>query len=146
MKKSILMSSATALLAITMLSSCNTPAQKVENAQQNVSEANQDLEDANEEYTRDMENYRRETNEKIAANNKSIAEFNSRIQDKKNVAKTEYQNTIIALEQKNTDLKKRMDEYKEDGKENWEKFKIEFNHDMEKLGQAFKDLTVKNTN
>lgn len=39
-----------------------------------------------------------------------------------------------------------MDEYKEDGKENWEKFKIECNHDMEKSGQAFKDLTVKNTN
>ena len=72
MKKIILCVTATTLLAITMLS-CNTPAQKVENAQQNVSEANQDLEEATEEYTRDIENYRRETNEKIAANDKSIA-------------------------------------------------------------------------
>ena len=37
-----------------------------------------------------------------------------------------------------------MDEYKADGKENWEKFKAEFNHDMDGLGSAFKDLTVKN--
>ena len=146
MNKSIAIITATSLLAITMLTSCNSPAQKVENAQENVSEAKQDLEKANAEFARDMENYRRETNEKIDANNKSIAEFNSRIQNKKNAAKADYQNTVTALEQKNTDLKKRMDDYKEDGKENWEKFKIEFNHDMEKLGQAFKDLTVKNTN
>ena len=48
------------------------------------------------------------------------------------------------MEQKNTDLKRRLDDYKQDGKENWEKFKIEFNRDMDELGKAFKDLTVKN--
>ncbi|MFN0047523.1 MAG: hypothetical protein ACKVOU_00200 [Cytophagales bacterium] len=41
-------------------------------------------------------------------------------------------------------MKKKMDDYKEDGKENWEKFKTEFNHDMDEIGNAFKDLTVKN--
>ena len=34
---------------------------------------------------------------------------------------------------------------KAESKEDWEKFKVEFNHDMEELGNAFKDLTVKNT-
>ena len=48
------------------------------------------------------------------------------------------------MEQKNTDMKKRMDEYKADGKEQWKKFKAEFSRDMDELGQAFKDLTVKN--
>ena len=38
-----------------------------------------------------------------------------------------------------------MDEYNQEGKENWEKFKTEFSHDMDELGKAFKDLTVKNT-
>ena len=37
-----------------------------------------------------------------------------------------------------------MDDYKETGKENWLIFKMEFNRDMDELGQAFKDLTVKN--
>lgn len=41
-------------------------------------------------------------------------------------------------------MKKKMDDYNMDGKENWEKFKTEFNHDMDELGQAFKDLTVNN--
>ena len=45
---------------------------------------------------------------------------------------------------KNSDLKMKLDNYKAEGKENWKKFKIEFNRDMEELGIAFKDLTVKN--
>ena len=51
---------------------------------------------------------------------------------------------IDELEQKNSELKKRLDDYKADGKEKWEKFKAEFSHDMDELGKAFKDLTVKN--
>ena len=42
-------------------------------------------------------------------------------------------------------MKQKMADYKEEGKEKWETFKVEFNHDMEELGNAFKDLTVKNT-
>ncbi len=38
----------------------------------------------------------------------------------------------------------KMNDYKANGKENWEIFKKEFNHDMDELGKAFKDLTVKN--
>jgi hypothetical protein len=38
----------------------------------------------------------------------------------------------------------KMDNYKADSKENWEKFKVEFSRDMDELGAAFKDLTVKN--
>ena len=43
-------------------------------------------------------------------------------------------------------MKKKMDDYKAEGKEQWEAFKTEFSHDMDELGQAFKDLTVKNVN
>ena len=38
----------------------------------------------------------------------------------------------------------KMDNYKEEGKEKWEVFKVEFNNDMDNLGKTFKDLTVKN--
>lgn len=37
-----------------------------------------------------------------------------------------------------------MDEYKADSKEQWDAFKAEFNRDMDELGIALKDLTVKN--
>ena len=48
------------------------------------------------------------------------------------------------LEQKNTELKKILSDYKDEGQDKWTSFKNEFNHDMDELGKAFKDLTVKN--
>ncbi len=35
--------------------------------------------------------------------------------------------------------------YKADGEKNWEAFRTEFSHDMDGLGSAFKDITVKNS-
>jgi hypothetical protein len=65
------------------------------------------------------------------------------------VEKKEIQNKnnmeLAILEQKNSDLKKKLDGFKEESKDKWDKFKAEFNHDMEELGKAFKEFTVKNT-
>jgi predicted small secreted protein len=143
-KKSILTLAASALLAGAILTSCNTPAQKVENAEENVAAANEALNEANEAYQKEIDSYRREADEKIAANNKSIAEFNARIALEKKDAQDDYRRQIATLEQKNSDMKKKMDDYKAEGKDKWEKFKTEFGRDMDELGKAFKDLTVKN--
>ncbi|CAH0997947.1 hypothetical protein EMA8858_04082 [Emticicia aquatica] len=146
MKKSILALGIFTFITSTIILSCNsnTPAEKVENAQTEVADANKDLEKANEEYMADMASYKKESADKIATNEASIKDFNERISTEKKTAKAEYQKKINELEEKNTDLKKKLDDYKENGKENWAKFKTEFNHDMDELGKAFKDLTVKN--
>jgi len=144
MKKSILVFSVLALMAVMTLPSCSTPAKKVEDAQNDVKEANKDLAKANEEYLAEIESYKKETADKIAANDRSIAEFNLRIKEQKQEAAADYKLKVAKLEQKNSDMKKQLDGYKADGKEKWEKFKTEFNHDMDELGKAFKDLTVKN--
>jgi hypothetical protein len=141
MKKTFLVLAACSFI---IMSGCNTPAQKLENAQNKVDAANQDLNEANQEYLADVEKYRKETADKIAANERSINEFNARVESDKQEAKEDYKKKIMALEQKNSDMKKKMDDYKMEGKEGWEKFKTEFNHDMDEVGQAFKDLTVKN--
>jgi hypothetical protein len=54
-----------------------------------------------------------------------------------------YEKKIEILEQQNKDLKKRIEDY-ETSQSDWEKFKSEFNHDMEELGKALKDFTVDN--
>lgn len=144
MKKIILGLVASTFIAGVIFTSCNTPAEKVENAQENVTEANTDLDTANAQYLADIENYKKETADKITANDQSIAEFKARIQEEKKEAKADYKKKIAELEQKNTDMKKKMDDYKVEGKEKWETFKAEFTHDMDELGKAFKDLTVKN--
>jgi outer membrane murein-binding lipoprotein Lpp len=128
-----------------IFASCSTPAEKVNQAESNVAEANQQLENANKEYEADIAKYKIETDDKIAANQKSIADFNARIANEKAATKEAYQKKLAELEQKESDLKKKMDEYKMDGKENWIIFKTEFNRDMDELGKALKDLTVKNT-
>ena len=141
MKKTILILTAFTFITGTILTGCDTPAQKVENAQNDVTEANKNLDKANEEYLGDIDNYRKETDGKIAANDKSIAEFKSRIESKKQDAREEYKQKVAKLEQKNSDMKKKMDDYKAEGKDKWEAFKVEFSHGMDELGKSFKDLT-----
>ena len=144
MKRSIILVTGSFFLSFSILTSCSTPAEKVEKAENNVVQANNELDSANKVYLADVASFKKENNEKIAANNKSIAEFNQRIADQKATAKADYTIKIAELEKKNTDMKKKMDDYKEGGKDNWSKFKTEFSHDMDELGKAFKNLTVKN--
>jgi hypothetical protein len=133
-----------ALLVSVSFIACNSPAQKVEEAQEDVKEAKQDLAIAQEEYQNDIDSYRVQTAARIAENEKSILEFKARIANEKKEAREDYNQKLEALENKNNDMKKSMDVYKAEGKEKWEAFKTEFSHDMDELGKAFKDLTVKN--
>ncbi|MFZ4520926.1 MAG: hypothetical protein ACOYNC_04440 [Bacteroidales bacterium] len=144
MKKTILAFAASTFIASAMITGCSSSAQKVENAQENVVEANKDLDKANQEYLADIAAYRMETASTIAANEERIKGFNARIEKEKKSARAEYQKKIAVLEQKNSDMKMRLENYKEEGKDKWLVFKAEFSHDMDEMGKAFTDLTVKN--
>lgn len=140
MKNTIVLLTGLAILSGATLSSCNSPRQKVENAEENVDDANLKLEEANRAYLEDVELYRVETADRIAANEKSIGEFNSRIAKEKKEARADYQKKIDDLNAKNTDLKKTMDDYEANGKEGWEAFKINFNRSMDELSEGIKNV------
>jgi hypothetical protein len=53
-----------------------------------------------------------------------------------------YAQKIAELEQRNIDLKKRLDDFSAEGEAQWETFKDEFTRDMDELGNAFKDFTI----
>jgi hypothetical protein len=144
MKKSILALAACTFITGAVLTSCNTPAEKVENAQENVIQANKDLDQANQEYLADIDNYRMETASRIAANEQTIAEVNAGMEHERKAVRAEHKKKIAELEQKNREMKKKLADYKAEGKEKWEIFKAEFSHDMDELGKAFKNITVKN--
>ena len=145
MKKLILVLTASVFIAGGVFTSCNSSSsQRVEEAQKNVVKANNALDSANKAYQADIAAYRQEKAAMIAANDQNINDFKAKIEHDKKLAKADYKKKIVVLDQKNKDMKKKLDDYKEEGKENWAKFKAEFNHDMSELGQAFKDLTVKN--
>lgn len=144
MKKLILAMAVIGFASVAMLTSCNNPSQKAENSRTDVVDAQEDLARAQQAYIDDVQNYRLQTAEKITANNQAIADFNARIVMEKKEAKAEYQVKIAELEKKNSDMKKKLDDYRADGKDQWETFKTEFNRDMDQLGVALRDLTVKN--
>ncbi len=65
---------------------------------------------------------------------------------KKFPALNEYQMKMDTLSRKNDELKMKITAYKQDGKQNWNSFKNEFSHDMDKLGESLKDFTQDNKN
>ncbi len=131
-----------AMIASVFVYSCNTPMQKVENADANVTEAKQNLAEAQYDYAVEVANFKKETVGKITSNEKIMADIKESMANDKKETKEAFQKQITALEQKNADLKNRIDEYKEDGSEKWQLFKREFNHDMDELGKSLKDFLV----
>lgn len=51
---------------------------------------------------------------------------------------------IVELEQKNKEIKLKIDQYKNDAGNDWKSFKEKYNKDIDAVGQAIKNLTVDN--
>ena len=123
-----------------MAISCQPGQKKVENAQEEVEKSQQDLKKAQEEFNMDYQKFKLETENKILDNEKKINELKEKKLNVKKEDQTGYNEKIAQLEQKNNELKSKIDAYQFEGKEKWESFQKEFNHDMDELGQAIKDL------
>ncbi len=81
--------------------------------------------------------------EKINSYEKIIAEFKARIANEKKENIVNYEKILVELEQKTSGMKKKLVEYKEKGIDKWDSFKLKFDHDMDELGKALKNFTVK---
>lgn len=64
----------------------------------------------------------------------------SSIAKEKKTVKAEYKEKIAELEAKNTDMKKKIEEYKLDGKDKWSTFKTDFDREMDELGKSINDV------
>lgn len=143
---------ATSMLAGTLFTGCQSSATKEEAANAKVDEAQQELLEAQQDA--DIEAQKVATADewtefKIESEIK-ISEYEIRIKAIRDQMKKPgrtfddlYKKRIEQLEQKIADLKTRMNDY-EKNQSGWEVFKREFNHDMDELGIALKDLTVDN--
>ena len=152
MKKTIFALAVTVFIAGTMFIGCQSSATKVENAQDklreannNVVEAQNDLNKTRQDSINEYLDFKKVSEDKIIAQEKSIAEFKARIAKEKKENRLKYEKKLAEIEQKNSDMKKRLDDYQLEGKDKWDLFKTEFSYDMEELGKAFNDLTIKNT-
>lgn len=138
----------TALLAGAILSGCKSSTKKVENARENLQDAKENVVDAkielNQALQDSIQSFRTELEPKISSYDKSIAELKTKIAAQKKDNKAAYEKALTELELKNNQLKKNLQQYKEDGLNNWTTFKKEFKHDMDELGKAISDLTKNN--
>lgn len=65
------------------------------------------------------------------------------IKTAKGKSKAKYEKEVIALEQKNVELRKRLSEYKYEGKDSWETFKKDFNDGLDYIGNTLNDIFTK---
>lgn len=137
------------IMAGTILTGCQYNAGKVENAQDKVQDAKTEVNEAEQELNQalkdSIQQFKKESEEKIIANVKSIDEYKAIIANEKMETKASFEKILTDLEQKNSDLRKKLDEFKEEGQDKWQIFKTEFSNDMDELEKAFQDFTVKNS-
>jgi len=153
MKKTIFILSVTiTLMAGAIFTSCQSSIQKQEAARDKVKDARQDLNAAQKDANaaaqvvataEEWEAFRNDSELKIKANEIRITELNVKMKKPGEIFDEIYEKKITNLEQQNREMRARLVAY-EKSQSNWESFKREFNHDMDEIGQALKDLTVDN--
>ena len=139
-------------MAGTIFTSCQSSIQKQDAARDKVQEAKEDLNTAQRDANaaaqlvataEEWEAFRNESELQIKANEVRITELNVKMKKPGEIFDEIYEKKIINLEQQNREMRARLEAY-EKSQSNWESFKREFNHDMDEIGQALKDLTVNN--
>lgn len=146
MKKKILLLPALCLSAGLSFYSCSNSQDKVEDAAEDVVEAQEKLEDAKadaeERNYEEWNKFRLAYEERMAEYDREIEEHRAEI---KNLNDKRKQERLEAIEEQRRELDERMENYENnDDPSRWDNFKAEFNHDMNELGQAIKDLFKNN--
>ena len=117
---------------------------KVDAAKEKVKQANQELDNARTENDKEWRQFKNDADLKISANEKSIAEFKEKIKTADEKFRVKYNKKVATLEQRNIELKKKLSEFKYEGKDQWVIFKRGFNHDLSVVGKAIKNLFSSN--
>jgi ribosomal protein S20 len=147
MKKSILTIVASAFIAATVMTACQSSVKNVEDAQANVQDANARVVVANKELDQAIRDsilqFRKESEDRIIANEKEIADFRVKIAKQNREDRVRNEQKLAELEQQNRDMRTQLAEFRDESKDNWVAFRVKFKHDMDNLGHAFKNFWVK---
>lgn len=111
-----------------------------DNTRDDVKKANQDMIDAQNQFEKEWQEFRSDAEVRINDNEKKIADFKESMKSTTARFKAKYENEVLTLEQNNIELRKRLNEYKYDGKNNWDVFKREFNREVDLVVDALNDI------
>lgn len=148
MKKFVYLFSAITLVTGLSLSSCNNSTEDgtTENDTKKdtvVIEEKNDVVTVKVATSEEWAAFKADAEAKIEANEKRIAEIKVNMKKPGKLFDKMRAERIEALEQRNRDLRLKITAY-ETNKTDWEKFKEEFNHDMDELGKAIGDIFTDN--
>jgi hypothetical protein len=150
------MKNTTYVLAIAMLaagsmwSGCDSVAKRKDAAKEDLVEAQKNVREAKLNVQKavdaeEWEAFKRDSEVKIRDNETRIDSLKVKLVKPGQLLDPIYENRIETLRQKNVDLRAEIGRY-EANMSDWEKFKREFNHDMDELGLAIKNFTLDNKN
>jgi DNA repair ATPase RecN len=140
MKKTIFYIAFAAIVSGGILTSCDSKEKKVEDAKEEVQDAKQDLKEAQRDLNPEYSTFKTDAEMRIDANDKRIADLQAVINEPgKKPLDGARAKRIEELKERNAELRARLYGYEKE-RSDWESFKREFNHDMDGLGESFKDL------
>ena len=144
MKKSMLTFAIAGAIVITGSTAFGQENKKAKEARSDVKEAQKELRLAKTDSVADYQQFKKDAEKQIAENQKTIAELKAKKWKDSNENKEKYDKKVLTLEQKNNNLKKRIDGSTSTETSAWTSFKREFNHDMNELGNSIKDIGTNN--
>ena len=145
MKKKNLTFALTLVMAVAGLSAFGQENQKAKDARKDVAASQKDLREAKKDSAADFQKFKKDAEARISENKKKIAELKTKKSTDSKEMKEKYDKKVLALEQKNNELKKKIEASDNTETSMWTSFKRGFNHDMVELGQAIKDLGTDKT-
>lgn len=147
MKTRIILNLLLAVLVSISISSCNkSPKAKeaeLNEAKQEVENAEVDLDEAKTDSVYAFNKYKSSIQIKLVENEKVITELKAKIEDKDRKTQTLYYRQLENLQIKNTELKLKIENYKQGPTQKWELFKVDFNNELDDLGKSISN-TAKN--
>lgn len=147
MRTRIILNLLLAVLVSISISSCNkSPKAKeaeLNEAKQEVENAEVDLDEAKTDSVYAFNKYKSSIQIKLVENEKVITDLKAKIEDKDRKTQTLYYRQLENLQIKNTELKLKIENYKQGPTQKWELFKVDFNNELDDLGKSISN-TVKN--
>ena len=147
MKTRIILNLLLAVLVSISISSCNkSPKAKeaeLNEAKQEVENAEVDLDEAKTDSVYALNKYKSSIQIKLVENEKVITDLKAKIEDKDRKTQTLYYRQLENLQIKNTELKLKIENYKQGPTQKWELFKVDFNNELDDLGKSISN-TAKN--
>jgi hypothetical protein len=148
MKTKIVFSLVLAALVSVSIASCNkSPKAKEEvliDAKQDVETAKEDLDEATCDSIVEFNKYKSSIQIKLAENEKVISDLKASIKAEDRKTQTLYNKQLENLQLRNTELKLKIETYKQGPTQKWELFKVDFNKELDKLGKSISSTANNN--